>query len=287
MTPHSDYLNLGCGARFNTEWDNVNFNMTGPNVIAWDLKKGIPFPKNSFNVVYHSHLLEHFTKTSAREFLMECRRVLRPEGIIRVVVPDLESIARTYLKTLASAASGSSPDAANYEWILLEMYDQTVRNSSGGAMEEYLRQDIVENEEFVISRCGAEARHIRNEYLLKRMNNSAKTLQTPFSILDFRTFSAKLKRIPQRIREYLVKALLANDYEALNIGRFRRSGEIHQWMYDRFSLRELLTECGFTEIRQRAASDSYVPDWASFNLDTEPDGSAYKPDSLYMEAIKP
>jgi hypothetical protein len=27
--------------------------------------------------------------------------------------------------------------------------------------------------------------------------------------------------------------------------------------------------------------------WSQFNLDTEPDGIVYKPDSLYLEVIKP
>jgi hypothetical protein len=35
------------------------------------------------------------------------------------------------------------------------------------------------------------------------------------------------------------------------------------------------------------ADESYITNWTSFNLDTEPDGSIYKPDSLYMEAVKP
>jgi hypothetical protein len=49
----------------------------------------------------------------------------------------------------------------------------------------------------------------------------------------------------------------------------------------------LLEDCGFQQIVRRTATESYIPDWPEFNLDTEPDGSVYKPDSLFMEAIKP
>ena len=80
---------------------------------------------------------------------------------------------------------------------------------------------------------------------------------------------------------------LGEEYETLKIGRFRQQGEVHQWMDDRFSLKCLLNECGFVDVIQRNASESYLPDWSSFNLDTEQDGSIYKPDSLFMEAIKP
>lgn len=58
-------------------------------------------------------------------------------------------------------------------------------------------------------------------------------------------------------------------------------------MYDSYSLAKLLKACGFQQIMQRTATQSYIPNWSDFNLDTEPDGSVYKPDSLFMEAIKP
>ena len=85
----------------------------------------------------------------------------------------------------------------------------------------------------------------------------------------------------------MIKLILNKEYNALQIGRFRQAGEIHQWMYDRYSLKVLMRKNGFESIVQRTAYESYVPDWAKFNLDTEPDGSVYKPNSLYMEGIKP
>jgi predicted SAM-dependent methyltransferase len=53
--------------------------------------------------VYYSHLLEHFPKHEAQGFTQECYRVLKPRGIIRVAVPDLERIARMYLQALERA----------------------------------------------------------------------------------------------------------------------------------------------------------------------------------------
>ena len=64
------------------------------------------------------------------------------------------------------------------------------------------------------------------------------------------------------------------------------AGEVHQWMYDRYSLRELLLEAGLTSPRQVRADESQILDWSSFGLDAEPQGIAHKPDSLFMEAIK-
>jgi hypothetical protein len=76
-------------------------------------------------------------------------------------------------------------------------------------------------------------------------------------------------------------------YEVLQRGRFRRSGEVHQWMYDRQSLRDLLTTAGFTRFRLVAAGESGIPGWDDDCLDTQSDGTPAKPDSLYAEAIRP
>jgi hypothetical protein len=56
----------------------------------------------------------------------------------------------------------SNPD---YDWIIIELFDQMVRNQSGGFMAEYISQDKIENEEYIFERIGNEAKKIRNSYL--------------------------------------------------------------------------------------------------------------------------
>ncbi|MCJ7730451.1 MAG: methyltransferase domain-containing protein [Sedimentisphaerales bacterium] len=282
---YSNYLNLGCGHRFHPAWTNVDFVSTGKDVMAVDLAKGIPFPDASFNVVYHSHLLEHFSRSEAEPFLRECCRLLRPNGILRVAVPDLEQIVKAYLVALEKAGAGSEEWEDNYEWILLEMYDQTVRDRPGGEMAAYLSRDCIPNEEFVFRRCGMEAKNIINRAWHRRQqaDNLSKQKYHPKRLLG------RICRLLCRWetwRELLLKVVCASEYEALQIGRFRRKGEVHRWMYDRYSLSVLLGRCGLKSIKQQTATESYVPDWASFNLDTNPDGTIYKPDSLYIEGIK-
>jgi predicted SAM-dependent methyltransferase len=281
-----NYLNLGCGHRFHADWVNVDFVSTGKGVIAYDLTQGIPFPNASFNVVYHSHLLEHFPKTEAGAFLRECCRVLRPQGILRVVVPDLEQIARSYLTALEKASTGSQKWAANYEWILLEMYDQSVRNQSGGEMAAYLYREHIPNKEFVLKRYGIEAKNlIEAGHLHRQQPQPVPVPESQPNPLVKQIY--RFLRYPTYRQESLLKLLLGKEYSALKIGRFRQSGEVHQWMYDHYSLTLLLEQCGLENIVQCTATESYIPDWANFNLDTELDGTVYKPDSLFMEARKP
>ena len=106
----------------------------GPGVRIHDLTKKIPYEDGTFDVVYHSHVLEHFPKQKAPRFLSDCYRVLKPGGVIRVAVPDLESIARLYLDALDKASQGIPGWADNYNWMLLELFDQTVRESSCGQL---------------------------------------------------------------------------------------------------------------------------------------------------------
>lgn len=139
------YLNLGCGYHYSKDevWTNLDFTSTGEHVIGHNLLNGIPFDDHSFDVVYHSHVLEHFSKSDAPAFLKECYRVLKPDAIIRIAIPDLEQIARLYLKYLELGIANPDDEniRANYDWLLIEMYDQTVRNHSGGEMGKYLFQD--------------------------------------------------------------------------------------------------------------------------------------------------
>lgn len=280
-------LNLGCGSRFHPAWTNVDFTAVSPAVLSHDLRKGIPFPDEEFDVVYHSHVLEHFNQPRAHAFLRECRRVLKPGGTLRVAVPDLERIAKTYLGTLEQAAAGSSEARADHEWMLLELYDQTVRESSGGEMAAYLNRAGMPNKEFVISRIGLEARRLIESAARSRPDRAPQAESAPR--VRRSTVLGRLRRIlSDRVarREALVRRLLGEEYELLELGRFRRGGEIHLWMYDRFSLSRVLTEAGFQRTQIVGAAESRIQGWADFHLDTDPDGTVYKPDSLFMEASK-
>lgn len=278
------YLNLGCGNRFHPEWTNVNFTSTGVGVIACNLAEGIPFPDASYDVVYHSHLLEHFPKQQAQFFLQECYRVLRSKGLIRIAVPDLEQIARSYLFALEQAVVNSNNTADNYNWMLLELLDQSTRNKSGGEMAAYLLQENIPNEDFILKRLGVEA---KNLIAAGQHQRHAKPMTDPLLKRAFRPIKFFVLNSSYRRNIFLKFILGTKDYQALEVGRFRQSGEIHQWMYDRFSLKQLLEQRGFVAVTQRTAVESHLKNWVSFNLDTEPDGKVYKPDSLFMEALKP
>jgi hypothetical protein len=162
---------------------------------------------------------------------------------------------------------------ANYNWMLLEMYDQTVRNNSGGEMAKYIYQDEIINENFIYQRIGEEGRGLRNNYL--RSKNDV-PLKTQSSVKTIKSYLRKIKDALKSLNK-------PNTYES--IGRFRLEGEIHQWMYDRYSLSYILKTLGFNDVQVRDAFSSYINNWSEYELDGKK-GIVRKPDSLFIEAIK-
>lgn len=269
------YLNLGCGVTYDARWTNIDFVSTGPGVRAHNLLAGVPHNDNSFTVVYHSHVLEHFPKDKAREFIKECYRVLKPGGIIRVAIPDLEQIARNYIQYLEEAIAGKDKADVKYEWTVIEMLDQMVRNTGGGEMLRYVADTSKHNDEFLLSRNGHEM-----ERLFEAVREQSKP--APASHVAPPSLFSRAKN---KLRRIALQKLLGSEYELLTQARFRNSGEIHQWMYDRYSLGELLKSVGFNAPHVVTAFESAIPEWSSFALDGS-NGKVRKPDSLFMEATK-
>jgi SAM-dependent methyltransferase len=65
--------------------------------LRWlDVSRRFRFPDASFEAVYCSHLLEHLHADVAERCLSEVHRVLVPEGVLRIAVPDLDNMVRQY-----------------------------------------------------------------------------------------------------------------------------------------------------------------------------------------------
>jgi predicted SAM-dependent methyltransferase len=75
------------------------------NVQYGDIVKGLPIPDASCKGIYCSHVLEHLALDDFRVALRHSHAYLRSGGVFRLVVPDLEKLAKGYL-------ADSSPDAA-------------------------------------------------------------------------------------------------------------------------------------------------------------------------------
>lgn len=90
-------LHLGCGDTYLKGWVNIDLSRPGRLVdLRWDLRNGLPFPEESTQVVFSEHLFEHIPLRGAIALATESYRVLKPNGIFRVAVPDLGRYLRSY-----------------------------------------------------------------------------------------------------------------------------------------------------------------------------------------------
>ena len=88
-------LHLGCGVRnFGPDWYHVDNEIY--DHIQWRDVTKIPFRSNTCDIVYASHLFEYFDRQEAVNVLLEWKRVLKPEGILRLAVPDFEQLCNLY-----------------------------------------------------------------------------------------------------------------------------------------------------------------------------------------------
>jgi predicted SAM-dependent methyltransferase len=255
-----NFVNLGCGNTFHPDWLNYDLNPQSELVTQIDLLKPLPFESNQIEVLYASHVLEHLPRSQAPIFLSQCATVLKKGGIVRIVVPDLEGIARKYVETLENASSGNEESLALHEWMTLELLDQLVRTRSGGFMGRLWFSRPLLAREFIVDRLGQEA----GEWILK----IERMIENGYKPID-----------PEMVYQI-------HDPDLSEELKFRHSGEIHRWMYDRISLERLLRSAGFSYVYLCNAYESSIEGFINYQLDTDSFGKIRKPDSLFMEAVK-
>lgn len=256
MTSNNLLVNIGCGPIHHKDWVNLDI-LPSEDVKVFNIKQKLPFEDNSVDVVYHSHLLEHLDKVEGSKFIKECFRILKPKGVIRIAVPDLEQICREYLLNLDKAfESGDKETIVKHNWNVLELFDQMTRTESGGNIIKTIREGRA-NKDYAIKRNGSEVSNVFDQ---------------PNSINE----NKKINFIKK-----IYKSIFSHKYNP------QKNGESHKWMYDKLSLSLLLKDSGFNNVVVRDFNTSYIEDWNKYKLDSTNDGlSARKPDSLFIEAIK-
>jgi hypothetical protein len=221
--------------------------------------------------------LEHFSKEHALFLLNEASRVLKPGGIARIVVPDLEQICAEYLRVV-HMDDGDPAKSKYYSWMVVELLDQMVRMQSGGEMvkllrvartrddEEFSRYVELHSERMLDCRCCTHKKGFVNR--LRNLN---------WGKIENRILLARLRIakcfVPRAIR-YMV-------FVETGIG------ERHQWMYDYYGMCQLLSEVGLGNVERMSHNQSNIDGFNNDYLDANKDGAPYKYDSLYVECVKP
>lgn len=90
------YLHIGCGhVILPRPFENLDTRLiNGVDHVSEAFP--LPFANNTFDLVYSSHVLEHFEKVNTQDVINEWVRILKPGGIIRLSVPSFENIIKIY-----------------------------------------------------------------------------------------------------------------------------------------------------------------------------------------------
>jgi len=279
-------VNLGCGTIAHPKWHNFDLMPRVPGVVAIDASGRIPLPSGSVDACFSSHVLEHVPLDAARAFIDEQFRVLRPGGIIRVVVPDLEAVCVNYLAELRASRQGERESCFRYEYRVAELLCQMVRSSNRCRMVELWRSVPDKERGWVLAEAGyvAEAdcmRGARAPY--PAMGLGQRALRAIRSSVGRRKLWDTLRWAAvcgvahalggRRMRDFAREAA------------FRAQGEVHRWMYDSVSLTRLLSDSGFADLRREPLGHSRIGCWESYGLELR-DGLPLKPGSLVIEGVK-
>lgn len=103
-------LHLGCGERYLEGYINIDFPLSKHSV----QKKSVAdkhedilrlnYPENSIEEIRLHHVFEHFTRPIACALITKWYTWLKPNGVLRVEVPDFQRTARIILNPLNISA---------------------------------------------------------------------------------------------------------------------------------------------------------------------------------------
>lgn len=83
---------VGCGKNYIKDFINIDANFQRKADYLLDVRAGLPFPDDSMEFLYSCHMMEHLHVNEAIALLKECKRVLSPNGYMRLTLPDFAFI---------------------------------------------------------------------------------------------------------------------------------------------------------------------------------------------------
>ena len=90
-------LNWGCGDHFGPGWINSDIkDMPGVD-LACDIREGLPLATDSIDYAVSIHALPEIPYDDLIGVLVELRRVLKPGGVLRLELPDVDRGIQAYL----------------------------------------------------------------------------------------------------------------------------------------------------------------------------------------------
>ncbi|ORU93991.1 MAG: hypothetical protein A6F70_07250 [Cycloclasticus sp. symbiont of Bathymodiolus heckerae] len=142
-------LNLGCGEVNHPKFINIDgYPHANIHYVSRIDRLGM-FADNAVDLIYASHCLEHFKYGEVDRVLDEWHRVIKPGGIIRLSVPDIDKLIDIYNDTndpddIVPQLMGGQNNKYNYHYVVF----------NGLNLKKYLnRAGFVDVQEWIPGSC--------------------------------------------------------------------------------------------------------------------------------------
>jgi predicted SAM-dependent methyltransferase len=124
-------LHLGCGDKKIEGFINVDIRHLPTVDVVDDIALLNKFENNSVNLIYVSHVLEHFGRREYMSVLNRWYDLLKQGGILRIAIPDFEKIVEHYnqyknLEVLRGFLYGGQNYKENYHYCIWDF--ETIKN---------------------------------------------------------------------------------------------------------------------------------------------------------------
>lgn len=116
-------IHLGCGEKILKNFINIDIVKKNSQVVIDDVSKLDTVEDNSVDLIYACHVLEHFPKAEILDILNLWSNKLNKGGIIRISVPDFDSIVSHYkdnkdLSSISGLLYGGQRNEYDYHKVI-------------------------------------------------------------------------------------------------------------------------------------------------------------------------
>jgi predicted SAM-dependent methyltransferase len=92
-------VNVACGPHVLPGFVNLDLFPCQPKVTGWDCRRRLPLANESAAGIRIEQFIEHLeTREELPALLKDCLRVLQPDGVLRIIVPDAERYLHAYCR---------------------------------------------------------------------------------------------------------------------------------------------------------------------------------------------
>lgn len=212
-------LNVGGGKFLLKDWRILDYNSDDYKNDLLDYNIDLlecnswPIENSSFDLVYSSHCIEHLTDFAGEKVFSEIYRILKPKGIFRLTLPDIDPAYEAFkMKNMSFFEANSNPPDKTNVYTYFLGYFSSIKHEDTNLSQFDIDYNSLSKEEFL------------NKYIAKDVNKNTHKYIYHLTWYNF----SKIERIGKEVGfEKVIKSQrrMSISKEMLNGNFDHKSGE--------------------------------------------------------------